>query len=435
MTNFGGKLSRARLSVPDKRTLPLLIAAISVGCVMGCSGEESQSSPIVAGGTVANGGADKIGGATGSGGTSTSIQSAGTVMAIGGATKGTLVSQGGTATSSSGGATGGITSAAAGGAALGGSSKGGTKATGVSSTGGAYVGGVKGTGGATAFGGSATGGGSTSNAVKSAGCGKAPTLTSGSHTIQSGGQSRSYMLRTPANYDNTRPYRLIFAFHWNGGTMGDVDGGGTSGYTWSYYGLREQADARSEVNTIFVAPQGNGNGWANPGGADLTFVDDLLKLFEGDLCIDTTRIFSMGFSYGGGMTFSIACARATVFRAAAVYAGAQLSGCSDGTKPIAYIGVHGLRDPTCRIAGGRTLRDKFVENNGCTAQTPPEPAANSLTHVCTTYSGCTSGYPVRWCAFDGAGHSPAPVDGTTSDYGGGDKTWTKAEVWKFFTQF
>jgi poly(3-hydroxybutyrate) depolymerase len=243
------------------------------------------------------------------------------------------------------------------------------------------------------------------------------------------------MLRIPANYDNTRPYRLIFAFHWNGGTMGDVDGGGTSGYTWSYYGLREQADASSEFNTIFVAPQGNGNGWANPGGADLTFVDDLLKLFEGDLCIDTKRIFSMGFSYGGGMTYAIACARATVFRAAAVYAGAQLSGCSDGTKPIAYIGVHGLRDPTCGIAGGRALRDKFVKNNGCTSQTPPEPAANSLTHVCTTYSGCTSGYPVRWCAFDGAGHSPAPVDGTTSDFGGGDKTWTKAEVWKFFTQF
>lgn len=135
------------------------------------------------------------------------------------------------------------------------------------------------------------------------------------------------------------------------------------------------------------------------------------------------------------MTNAIACARAKVFRAVAVYAGALLSGCEDGTKPIAYIGIHGLRDPTCGIAGGRSLRDRFVKNNGCPTQSVPEPAANSLKHVCTTYTGCKAGYPVRWCAFDGGGHTPAPLDGQTSDYGGGDKTWTKSEVWDFFTQF
>jgi hypothetical protein len=31
--------------------------------------------------------------------------------------------------------------------------------------------------------------------------------------------------------------------------------------------------------------------------------------------------------------------------------------------------------------------------------------------------------------------SPAPVDGSANGSGGGDTTWTKAEVWKFFTQF
>jgi poly(3-hydroxybutyrate) depolymerase len=228
---------------------------------------------------------------------------------------------------------------------------------------------------------------------------------------------------------------LVFAFHWNGGTMGDVDGGGTSGYTWSYYGLREKADTSTNSKMIFVAPQGNGNGWANSGGADLTFVDNMLKQIQEDLCVDTTRIFSMGFSYGGGMSFAIACGRATVFRAVAVYAGAQLSGCTDGTKPIAYMGVHSISDGTCTYAGGETLRNKFVTNNGCTAQTPPKPASSSNTHICTSFEGCKTGYPVRWCAFNGGGHTPAPVDGETNGSGGGDKTWTKAEVWSFFTQF
>ena len=53
------------------------------------------------------------------------------------------------------------------------------------------------------------------------GCGKAPTLASGTHTIQSNGKSRTFILRVPANYNNSNPYRLIFAFHWRGGTMQD----------------------------------------------------------------------------------------------------------------------------------------------------------------------------------------------------------------------
>src|SRR5215211_5194206 len=59
-----------------------------------------------------------------------------------------------------------------------------------------------------------------------AGCGKAPTLTSGPRTIQSGGQNRSYIIRIPDGYDRNHPYRLIFGFHWNGGTANDVDSGG-----------------------------------------------------------------------------------------------------------------------------------------------------------------------------------------------------------------
>jgi poly(3-hydroxybutyrate) depolymerase len=269
------------------------------------------------------------------------------------------------------------------------------------------------------------------NTKPSAGCGKAPTLTSGARTIQSGGQNRSYILRIPANYDMNRPYRLFFGFHWNGGTANDVDSGGTDGYNWSYYGLRRLAD-NANNSTIFVAPQGNGNGWANPNGQDVTFVDNMLSQISGGLCVDMSRIFAGGFSYGGGMSYALACARATVFRGVAVYSGAQLSGCSGGTQPIAYIGLHGLRDNVLNISLGRGLRDTFVRNNGCTPQNPPEPANGSLTHIVTAYSGCRAGYPVVWAAFDGAGHDPGPIDGCTCD---GWRTWTSGEVWKFITQF
>ncbi|GAA4491344.1 RICIN domain-containing protein [Actinoallomurus oryzae] len=268
-------------------------------------------------------------------------------------------------------------------------------------------------------------------AAATAGCGHGPAPASGTHTIQSSGQNRSYILRVPAGYDDNHPYRLVFGFHWAGGTANDVDSGGTDGYNWSYYGLRRLADGDGN-NTIFVAPQGLDNGWANSGGQDVTFVDDMLRQLEAGLCVDTTQIFSSGFSYGGAMTYALACARPAVFRAVAVYSGANLSGCSGGTQPVAYIGLHGIRDNVLPISSGRALRDTFVRDNGCTAQNPPEPAYGSLTHIVTAYSGCRDGYPVVWAAFDGAGHDPGPIDGCTCD---GWHTWTSGVVWSFFTRF
>jgi poly(3-hydroxybutyrate) depolymerase len=265
-------------------------------------------------------------------------------------------------------------------------------------------------------------------AAPSSGCGKTPTLTSGTYTIQSGGKNRTFILRVPDGYDRDHGYRLIFGFHWLGGTSTDVATGRTvETGTWAYYGLQRLANN----SAIFVAPQGLNNGWANSGGEDITFVDDMIRRIEADLCVDTTQRFALGFSYGAAMSYSLACSRATVFRAVAVQSGGQLSGCSGGTQPIAYFGIHGLRDNVLSISGGRAMRDKFVQNNGCTPQNPPEPAQGSLTHRVTTYTGCSAGHPVAWAAFD-EGHIAAPQDGAPGDSG---RSWVPGEVWKFFSQF
>ncbi|MCP2322240.1 poly(3-hydroxybutyrate) depolymerase [Hamadaea flava] len=261
-----------------------------------------------------------------------------------------------------------------------------------------------------------------------AGCGKTPTLTSGTRSIQSGGQNRSYVLSIPSGYNNTHAYRLIFGLHWLNGTANDVATGGPDGAAWAFYGQKQL----SNNGTIFVAPQGIDNGWANTNGRDVTLVDDLVRLVEGDLCVDTSQIFAMGWSYGGSMSYALACARPTVFRAVVVYSGANLSGCSGGTQPVAYFGIHGTHDSVLNISNGRSLRDTFVRNNGCSAQSPREPSQGSLTHYTTAYSGCRSGYPVQWAAFDGD-HTPSPVDGTTST--SGTRTWTSAEVNTFLAQF
>ncbi|KAK8030994.1 Cellulose-binding family ii protein [Apiospora arundinis] len=209
---------------------------------------------------------------------------------------------------------------------------------------------------------------STNLVARSAGCGK-NAISSGTKSINVNGKNRQYILRVPNNYNSNRQYKLIFAFHWVGGTMQDISSGGTDRELWSYYGMQRTANE----SAILVAPQGLNNGWGNSGGEDLKFVDAMVSSLKADLCVDEKQLYSIGFSYGGSMSYSIACSRAKTFRGVAVMSGGQLSGCDGGNDPIAYLGIHGISDGTLNIAGGRSLRDRFVKNNGCTAASPPEP--------------------------------------------------------------
>ena len=262
-------------------------------------------------------------------------------------------------------------------------------------------------------------------AIPSEGCGKARSIQNGRINLNVNGLNRSYILRVPDNYNNQNPYRFIVGYHWLNGDASQVANGGNGSATESpYYGLWNLA----QNSTIFVAPEGIDKGWANTGGRDLAFTDAILNQIQSNFCIDKSRIFATGFSYGAGMSNAVACARANIFRGVALYAGAQLSGCDGGTAPIAYFATHGLDDNVLSIAQGRSLRDRFVRNNQCTAQNPLEPARGSGTHICTSYQNCSAGHPVRWCAFDG-GHWPSQHDA------GQPESWIPQEAWQFISQF
>jgi poly(3-hydroxybutyrate) depolymerase len=332
-----------------------------------------------------------------------------------------------------------------------------------------------------------SGGSGNSTAVKSNGCGKTSTITFGSvpneaATAAAGsgngvgtgkggyvtlndskaGGSRGFAMRLPDTYDNTRPYWLIFDFHWNGGDSAQVDNGGTSGYQFAYNGLQ----SKSKNGAIFVGPDSIGSGWSNTSDQDLYFTDDMVKMISDNYCVDMSNIITTGFSWGGGMSYELGCARADpsaagyAFRAAVIFEGASLSGCDTGGKnPIALWQKVGLTDTTCPISLARPIRDQFVKNNGCTGwtsdQTPPQTSTSVSTeppvpptpgqyvnpggHICTNYSGCSAGHPVRWCV-DQSGHGPATVDGTSDIYQSCAKapsscssscpcTWTADDVW------
>lgn len=280
--------------------------------------------------------------------------------------------------------------------------------------------------GASGVGGGATAGapgtGGAGPAKPSTGCGKAAALMSGRASITVEGSMREYILALPNDYDAARPYRLIFGWHPLGGSAQQVASGG-------YYGLQNQ----SKGGAIFVAPEGlpfrdNSLGWGNRDGEDIAFLEAMLERFRADLCIDEDRIFSTGFSFGGMFSFASGCAMNGMMRAIAPMAGnIAVSGCQNGTRPVAVMGFHGVQDQVVAIDGGRAGRDKFVERNQCTEQTMPASPSwcdglgqNNQPCECVSYQGCTPGYPVIWCEFKGS-HTPAPSSAAT--------------IWNFFAQF
>jgi poly(3-hydroxybutyrate) depolymerase len=228
----------------------------------------------------------------------------------------------------------------------------------------------------------------------SPGCGSANTTspcgTKGTTcSMDIAGTMRTYYVQLPSNYDASHPYKLIFQFHpW----------GGSADQALTMYRLNQ-----SIPDAIYVTPQGldaggNGPGWANTDGVDIEFTKGMLAEVQGKYCVDNSRIFSTGFSYGGMMSFAIGCEMSDVFRAIAPMSGSLYSDFNcKGTGPhIAMWGSHGTSDTVVPIEDGEAARDKILAENHCgTTTMPVDPSP------CVKYQGCDAGYDVTWCEWDG----------------------------------
>ena len=271
----------------------------------------------------------------------------------------------------------------------------------------------------------------------SVGCGK--TLgsinKSGTYTITSSGTNRTYIIDIPTNYDKNKPYRLIFGMHCMGGSAIKVSGtDGTNDQTAYYYHLKPLATSDS-IPCIYVAPQGNSDGtWQ--GAPDHIFFSDMLKLFKDTLCIDTTRVFSVGFSFGAMFSYSLSLEFQNVLRAVVCYAPANYNMYQPTNKhlPLAYMQTTGTSDGTCpwinsdpNQQGGKYCLLDHITDNGCTVPSSFK-LATSGTHVTTDYPGCKVGYPVKFCSFQG-GHQCNATDA------GSSTNWIPVESWKFLKQF
>lgn len=232
-------------------------------------------------------------------------------------------------------------------------------------------------------------------------------------TVEIDGVDREYFFVIPDDYDPTRAYPLVFAWHARG-TNGAI--------ARVYY----QVEEASEGNAIFVYPDGlpqetsgGETGWnLSPAGYDVLFFDELYAQATNNLCIDQSRVFSTGHSFGGFMSNFIGCVRGEFFRAIAPVAGGGPQGTCSG--PMAAWIAHGTVDPTVPFAVGEASYDYWRTTNGCA----DEPVAVDPS-PCVTHESCDAGVPLTWCEHN----ESMPLEGHHWP------TWAGDAIWDFFAQF
>jgi polyhydroxybutyrate depolymerase len=224
------------------------------------------------------------------------------------------------------------------------------------------------------------------------------TLAEGDGTLAVGGTMRSYRVRLPAGYTNQRAWPLVLALHPNGSNL-------------EYWDGTDRPLRRVLSNAaILVHAAARTGDWRDDLPADLAYFDALIERLKSGLCVDTRRIFSVGFSGGGSFSGVLGCLRRDIRAIATGGAVTYFDGKACVGSPAAWVTI-GMGE---LIPARESFRDFWRTRNACqpaTAPTAPSP--------CVAYA-CPPATPVHFCPHPG-GHE-WPAFGTEA-------------VWSFFARF
>ncbi|MEM7154816.1 MAG: hypothetical protein AAF799_18345 [Myxococcota bacterium] len=248
--------------------------------------------------------------------------------------------------------------------------------------------------------GSSSGSGSDSTGVDepatpSAGCGTPPTETGTVElTLEVDGIDREVWLKIPGSYTGEDPLPLFFNWHGAGNSAMQAT-------TW----LGVPSPGASTA--LHVYPQGLGDpaGWSDQ---DLALFDTLAQHMADEYCVDLAKLYSIGYSAGGGFSNFLACHRGQYLAGMALvafgfgYPEDYFASIECPSVPSLFL--YGLTDSWAGYSD--ESRDWLLETNGCTDEsTRLEDPNLPETMVCDDYSDCED--PVRICYHFGGHEWPS----------------------------
>ena len=238
---------------------------------------------------------------------------------------------------------------------------------------------------------------------------------------------RPYSEFVPSSYSSKSPAPLVIALHGYSSSAKQQE---------SYINFKAVAEQRG---FILVSPDGTvdatGNQFWNATEVCCNFfseVDDdaylisILDDMESKYSIDRQRIYFVGHSNGGFMSYRMACKHSDRIAAIASLAGATFLNSSDcaAKNPVSVLQIHGTSDATILYNGGAILGKQYPSATASTAQwatfnrcsnnaTPRADKLDLVTTIAgsetsiTSWNNCRNGTKVELWTLDQAGHVPA----------------------------
>lgn len=196
------------------------------------------------------------------------------------------------------------------------------------------------------------------------------------HTTTSG---RTFHVWAPRGYDGKTKLPVVLVFHgWYAN--------GTAFQSW--FKMEDHVDDKA----IVVYPDSQGPTWALSGDKDTSFVAKMIADVEAAYCIDRSKVFAFGFSYGGKFTHNLGCTHPELVKAISVGDGSLGGGLTKcGNLPVLV--THRTRDDDEKFDWGKSAAEAWAGVNGCSKETTASP----LEHGCLAYKSCKPGAPVTFC--------------------------------------
>ena len=265
--------------------------------------------------------------------------------------------------------------------------------------------------------------------------------------IKVGNDNRTYFITLPKNYDNKKPHKVLFALHCYGSNGEDfVHHKADYDHPTPYYG-QQVLDKNGDY--IFVSLDAVGGLWTK-GQGDHDFFAQTLTTLEENYCIDTSRVFITGFSFGAMFSYSLMQDMQSRVRAAATYAVADYNiwlpeGNNMKDLPIAWMNVHGVNDGRCNYDRAKnSALPRILKRNGkadangdftdASSEKPKEVSGNTG-HVCYDFTTVDERFPVKWCTWPGDHQWTAHDTGNMGVGWNWEQTWVPEAVHEFFEQF
>jgi polyhydroxybutyrate depolymerase len=264
---------------------------------------------------------------------------------------------------------------------------------------------------------------------------------------------RLYYVRLPANYDPSKPYRVVYL---GPGCNEPQDEQPNVSHVYAMQSAStDQAILIAMEPGLYNAAHYNSPtcGAQNPptcqycfddgayattaGSLEFPYFDALHKQIEASYCVDKNREFYAGYSSGGWLAQELGCQFPDVLRAQGNTTGGLPAVIGNGTQsckdhPIAAFLLHDFNDQSNPYSGSVAALNRLLVLNKCqggqtmdTAPTAPYtiagvPAANMVS--CVQYTGCPADYPIVFCTSMGQAHNSQD---TTAIPG----------FWQFFSMF